>query len=39
VTHEPLRYSNKVIDAMSDDEKRQTLTYNEDGARRCGWRP
>lgn len=35
----PLRYSDKVIDAMTDAEKADTLDRNRYGAQRCGWKP
>lgn len=35
----PLRYSQAVIDTMSDAEVADTLAHNEKGAKLCGWKP
>jgi hypothetical protein len=39
VINEPIRPTAKQLAAMTDAQVRQTLTYNETGAKRCGWKP
>jgi hypothetical protein len=35
----PHRFSDSIIDHMSDEEVKQELAYNRLGAKRCGWQP
>ena len=39
LTVQPLRFTQKTIDAMTDDEVADVLKHNEFGAKRCGWMP
>lgn len=39
VINEPIRPTRVQIAAMTDEQVRKTLTHNEYGAKRCGWKP
>lgn len=36
---EPIRMSDRTVDAMTDAEVEQVLTHNLTGAKACGWKP
>lgn len=36
---EPHRFSEKAIDAMSDEEATRELVHNEVGVKLCDWKP
>ena len=38
VINEPIRPTSAQIAKMTDSEVRRTLTHNEYGAKRCGWK-
>lgn len=39
LTEKALRLTDAEIAALSPETARQILAMNEDGARRCGWKP